>query len=106
LQLPRTGFSSYSVPVYRRNGVGINLLVISIRVLGRDYLFLGRMMIVWSFGFFKHQFRFSLYACCPPGFFNQWLKWNGGQVSLTDFAFWCFFLIIRSILYGPPSAAF
>jgi len=99
LQLPGPAFQLFSSGVSVGMVLVLICLVISIPVLGQGLIwFLGRMMIVWSFGFLNINSDSLFMPVVLQRFFNQWLKWNGGQVSLTDFAFWCFFLL--SILYS------
>ncbi len=99
LQLPGPAFELFSAGV----SVGLVLVlvcqVISIPVLGQGLIwFLGRMMIVWLFSFLKINSDNLFISETLQRFIFQWLKWDAGKTSLTDFAFWCFFLL--SILYS------
>ena len=99
LQLPVPAYQAFSAGASVGMVLVLLCLVISIPVLGQGLIwFFGRTVIVWSFGFLKINSDSLLMPSVLQRFFNQWLKWGGGNISLTDFAFWCFFLL--SILYS------
>lgn len=99
LQLPGPAFQLFSAGVSVGMVLVIISLVISMPVLGQGLIwFFGRMMIVWSFGFLKINSDDLFIPQTLQRFIFQWLKWDAGKISLTDFAFWCFFLL--SILYS------
>jgi len=99
LQLPIPAYQAFSAGASVGMVLILLCLIISIPVFGQGLIWLfGRTVIIWSFGFLKINSEIIFIPAVLQRFFNQWLKWSGRNISLTDFAFWCFFLL--SILYS------
>ena len=99
LQLPGPAFQLFSAGASVGMVLVIICLIISIPVLGQGLIwFFGRTLIIWSFGFLKIESNSLFVPVTLQHFFLQWFKLETSRLSLTDFSFWCFFML--SILYS------
>lgn len=99
LSLPISTFQAFSAGASVGMALVLLCLIISLPILGQAVIwFFGRAVIVWAFDYLKINSDSLLMPPALQEIFRRWIGWDSSGISLTDFAFWLFFLL--SILYS------
>ncbi len=99
LQLPFSAFETFSAGASVGMILVLICLVLSFPIVGQGLVwFFGRKAILWIFSFFNINSDSLFMPSTIQNILREWTKWGTIRLSLTDFAFWCVFLL--SVLYS------
>ncbi len=99
LQLPFSPYESFSAGVIVGMALVFISLVISFPIIGQGLIWIfGRKAIILFFSFLNIQSNSLFIPANLQQLIYEWVKWKTSSISLTEFAFWCSFLL--SILYS------
>jgi len=99
MQLPVSVYVSFSAGASVGMALVLLCLVTSIPVLGQGLIwFFGRGVVAWLFSFVNVNSGTLFMPASLHRLLREWLNWDTSRLSLTDFTFWCVFLL--SVLYS------
>jgi len=99
LQLPFSVFESFSTGASVGMILVLICLVLSFPIIGQVLIwFYAKKAIFFIFSFFNINSDSLFMPSTVQDILREWTKWDTAKLSLTDFTFWCVFLL--SILYS------